>query len=714
MSDLLPANSQPPPDQRYPAYGPTLDYGPVQPPPARIQRFFIFLRRLWWVPLLTLFVCMGAAEGYVYWMPPTYVSTARMWETEKLNLPGGPIFSADLQTYLGTQIELMRSGRLRQLALERLPTNAIPLDKENQPRKVQLKIGQAPRSSVFYVEASSSDPTYTRLYLDALMQGYRSYKKTIRSELSGNTFDSIDDQVTRLEISLKDSQIALGAFRRSNDLAVLQEDARIAGAYLAKLKTDLSDLKLEQQLLDAFDLRRESTGTNNPVSLTEPVSEGRSGSVNPQTTAERQAAFKELEVLKLQRDKLSKYFRPKHPKIVKLDAEIERASAIVGIYRRQNQDQLAETRQRLEAKTASVQASIKEWEEKVTRVSALMDDFQRLKDEVAHNQGNYDQLVKMRQNVDISRNIDQETLAILEQASIALYSYRPIITVLGAGFFLGLFLGLGFVFVAEVRDDRLNTVTEVNLQVADNIVGQVPEIPALEPKKPLPLLADNDDRHMFAESYRSLRSALLFLPFEGQRPKVILVTSALPNEGKSTVAANLAQALALGGSRVLLVDADLRQGALHLMLHLLREPGLGELLRDPGKASEVIQRHPESNLAFISRGHITHNPGDLFLRPALEQILTRWRQDFDSVIIDSCPIFAADDAATLAPKVDGTLFVVRNRFSSARASREALEQLYQRQAKVLGLIFNRADSSAGSYQYYKYGEYAGPKSNNSA
>jgi capsular exopolysaccharide synthesis family protein len=199
---------------------------------------------------------------------------------------------------------------------------------------------------------------------------------------------------------------------------------------------------------------------------------------------------------------------------------------------------------------------------------------------------------------------------------------------------------------------------------------------------------------------------LLFLATEGERPKILLIASAMPSEGKSTVAANLARTLALSGSRVLLVDGDLRKGHLHRLLGLQREPGLAELLTQTCEPDKVMQQDSLPNLTFISCGEMNSaNPGDLFLGSGLDQILARWRQEYDFVVIDSSPLFAADDASCLAPKVDGTLFVVRNRKSSARAAREALELLAQRQARVLGVVFNGADTSGRSYYYYKYAEY---------
>src|SRR6185436_175489 len=112
-----------------------------------------------------------------------------------------------------------------------------------------------------------------------------------------------------------------------------------------------------------------------------------------------------------------------------------------------------------------------------------------------------------------------------------------------------------------------------------------------------------------AEAYRGIRSALLSAPNPNERPKVILITSAVPDEGKSTIAANLARTLALGGSRVLLVDADLRKGHLHELLGKQREPGLAELLLQTDSLENAVQTNSLPNLSFISRGGRVSHPG---------------------------------------------------------------------------------------------------------
>ena len=557
------------------------------------------------------------------------------------------------------------------------------------------------KSSVFIIQATSSNPLFTRTYLNAIMEAYLDYKKNVRQEVSGDTLASISEQMQRWERDLNTEQDALLAFERTNNLAILQEEANVAGSYLTRLKTAIVGPPIGSP---APGRRHQQSGFGRDWDLRRVTSEMASAP-SAGAASEQQSPQNQIELLKMQREKLSKYLRPKHPKIVKLDADIERAEQLQEIYRRQNRDQLATAQQANQMKTDNVMASIKEWEAKVVEANATIAEADRLKLNIQRTQSVYDRLALLVQNVGISRNIDQENLAILEPASPAKRSYSSEKAGLALAILGGLAAGLGIVFLIAIRDDRFTSVTEVNSTLGDTVVGLLPDV-GQAGGSVMPLLALNDPRHIYAESYRSLRSALLFLATEGERPKVLLIASAMPGEGKSTVAANLARTLALSGSRVLLVDGDLRKGHLHHLLGLQKEPGLAELLNQTCDPDKVMQQDSLPNLTFISCGEMhSGNPGDLFLGSGLDQILARWRREFDYVVIDSSPLFAADDASCLAPKVDGTLFVVRSRQSSARAAREALELLAQRQARVLGVIFNGADTSARSYYYYKYADY---------
>jgi capsular exopolysaccharide synthesis family protein len=506
---------------------------------------------------------------------------------------------------------------------------------------------------------------------------------------------------------MKAGQAALNEYQKSNNFAVLVQESTIEASYLAKLKTELSDYQLQMKLLEARELEM-SSGRMGMTNSSDTIFDSLRGSgAAVSSTTGRLDANRQIELLKLERDRLAKYLKPQHPKIVKLDEDISRAEKLVEVYRQQNQDQIGAARKALQIKVDSVEEFIRGWEGKLADSSARIAQADELKQNVQRNQGLYDRLSALLQNVDISRNIDQDTLAILEFASPSTRSYKEAKTMMSQSVILGLGLGLGIVALIMWRDDRFNSMVEVTEKFGDSVVGQVPELPEYSQngQMPIALLGENDDRHMFAESYRNLRSALLYLAVDGKRPRVLLITSAVPNEGKSTVATNLARTMALGGSKVLLIDADLRKGHIHERLKLNAKPGLSELLKQPEQLAQLIQATDLPNFSFLSRGSYSRHPGDLFLSPAFDHILAQARAGYDYVIIDCSPVFAADDSSTLAPKADGTLFVVRSRFSHAREVREALELLFQRQARVLGLVLNRADATSRSYYAYKYAEY---------
>ena len=315
-----------------------MDHAEPHAPSFRIQRAFPFLRKFWWLPILTAVLSLGGAAAYVFWKPPTYVSKGKLWQPDKMRLPESSLF-AEEQNFVGTQTELLQSERLKALALDRLKlaTNfAIPRDKQGVELPVAIRVAGSAKSSVFQIEATGSKSDYTQLYLDALMNVYLEYKKNVRQSVSGGTLNSISAQVLRMEQDLKIAQDALTAFQRTNSLAILEEEGRASGGYLARLRTQLSDLQLENKLLPAVPTNSGPAalpGTNAGLTPVEAAADP--GSPSPvNAPPEYQAASKEVELLQMQRAKLSRYLRPKHPKIVRLDADIERSQKLVALHPR--------------------------------------------------------------------------------------------------------------------------------------------------------------------------------------------------------------------------------------------------------------------------------------------------------------------------------------------------------------------------------------------
>jgi len=259
-------------------------------------------------------------------------------------------------------------------------------------------------------------------------------------------------------------------------------------------------------------------------------------------------------------------------------------------------------------------------------------------------------------------------------------------------------------FLLDRADDRLASSSEMIEQFTEPILGQIPDVADSRTLQGLPLLQEEDERFMFAEAFRSLRSSLIFMPNQTEL-KTLIITSAIPNEGKSTVASNLAITMSNAGAKVLLVDADLRRGDIAALFDTDGRQGLSNVLRGEVPWRTCIQEVRNRRLHIIPRGPVTNQSGELLLKPIVPKLLEEWKSTYDLVIFNTAPILATDDTPTLAPNFDGTLMVIRASFTSARLTRNALNSLYQRQVNVLGLIMNCVDTELPDYYYYRYPKY---------
>src|SRR5947208_5415530 len=171
--------------------------------------------------------------------------------------------------------------------------------------------------------------------------------------------------------------------------------------------------------------------------------------------------------------------------------------------------------------------------------------------------------------------------------------------------------GIGILFLLDRIDDRMASFGEFQHQFSESVLGQIPKEST---KGKVTLLQPDDARHVFAESYRNVRSSIFFMPYEGPRPKTLLVTSAVPNEGKSTIASNLSITMALSGARTLLIDADLRRGALREAFGVSSKIGFSEVLKQEVNWPEVVVPTSLSSLFILPRGSTISQPSEHLLR----------------------------------------------------------------------------------------------------
>lgn len=288
-------------------------------------------------------------------------------------------------------------------------------------------------------------------------------------------------------------------------------------------------------------------------------------------------------------------------------------------------------------------------------------------------------------------------------------SPRPAVN-LALGALLGALLGLGYVVVASRLDHRLRTPEDITRAFDVTIAGVVPmsEELARTPDGLLPLAVSPDHvSSNAAESLRKLRTNLRFMHID-KPPRVIVVTSPLPGDGKSTVAGNLAAALAVGGTPTILVDADLRRPTLATSFALDSSfGGLSNLLVGDADVLDVAQKSLVSpNLLLLSAGSIPPNPSEMLGSAAMKKLLSALADNY-VIILDSPPLLPVTDAAVLTANADGALIVVSEGKTTDTELGGALAQLEAVSGTVLGVIINKVSKAAGSSSYYNgyYGYY---------
>ena len=671
----------------------------------RLHRYKSLLVRRWWIPVLTICLGLFVQAWLIYQTPPSFLSASKMMLAGKLNISQGAVYSEDNVNFYGTQIQLMQSAEVRRSA-EALIRSTHP---EMQPVPVEITVTQKPRTSIFDLQAIGSTAEYTQTYLNALMQKYLDFKKGMREDQGHNVTTAIAEQLISVEKDLRNGEDEMLDFQKQNNIGFIQEEGNSAAAYLVRLNQQFASLKTEYDLLSLLDLDQnlDRTQKARPDGATgaQPSDDQSSGmpfsDIGPE--ADYLKAKQALQLLQAEKETLSKDLRPKHPKIIKLNDEIAKSENLIKLYRADTVEKLETRRKSIGKQMENLQSNIKEWETKALDLSQRLAQFNRIKGKVDRLKTLYDRLTNNLKEVNVSQSVDTgDQVSIMEMAGPPI-SVRPGLLkslLIGLGF--GAIAGIGILLLLDRIDDRMASFGEFQHQFSENVLGQIPKEKS---KSGVMLLQPDDLRHVTAESYRNIRSSIFFMPYEGPRPKTLLITSSVPNEGKSTISSNLAITMALSGARTLLIDGDLRRGALREAFGISSRIGFSEVLKQEMHWQEAIVPTSHPSLFLLPRGKTLAQPSEHLLRDSTDQLLKELYNHYDYIIIDSSPVLAADDSTSLAPKIDATLFVVRLSYTSARLTRKSLELLYNRQVNVPGVILNFVDTSLPEYYYYQYSEY---------
>ena len=347
-----------------------------------------------------------------------------------------------------------------------------------------------------------------------------------------------------------------------------------------------------------------------------------------------------------------------------------------------------------------------------------------LKREAEANKQLYEGLLQKLKEAGISARLRSSNIRVVDPAMVPSAPSRPQrARNIMLGFLVGLVGGLGLALLREYLDNTVKTPDDVETLSRLPSLAVVPAFATLNGRSRVPKLLKSSSgdgtetrvelvshhlpQSQISEAFRALRTSVLLSQAE-HPPQVILLTSALPQEGKTTAAVNLAVTLAQLGDRTLLIDADLRKPGIGRALSLAdgKYAGLSSYLAGVSSLELVTVPHPAiANLAAIPTGPIPPNPADLLSSRRLSEAIATLRQQYKFIVIDSPPIMAATDPVILSVLVDGVLLVVRSGETPKDAFIRARDLLAAVKCRLLGVIINAVDSSSPDY-YYSYRYYS--------
>jgi len=410
---------------------------------------------------------------------------------------------------------------------------------------------------------------------------------------------------------------------------------------------------------------------------------------------------------------LSQRFKDDYPTLVELRNQMdtisdqiaeERTLAIRGILSRYNS---------LSAEAESLRDAIEKREQTILALNQQGVQYNILKREFETNRELYDGLLQRMKEIGVAAGVQENNIAVIDDALPPGGPFKPKLSRnLATAVIIGLMVGVGLALVLEFFDSTIHRTEDLEALTGRPVLGLVPMVKPRQMREDhkVEKLPDRAVGHYSAkfpkssvsEAFRSLRTSLMFSTPEGM-PKSILLTSPGPGDGKTTTAINLATVMAQNGSRVLLIDADLRKPRLHRDFGKPQSPGLTNRIAsaqvDSGETSTIFATDVEG-LFMMPSGNSAPNPAELLSSQRMTRIISMSGRAFDHVVIDTAPILGLADSMVLSRLVDGVIVVASAGRTSKDSIKSSVKRLAQVRAPVLGVVLNTVDLESPDYAYY--------------
>ncbi|MBI5563162.1 MAG: polysaccharide biosynthesis tyrosine autokinase [Deltaproteobacteria bacterium] len=402
---------------------------------------------------------------------------------------------------------------------------------------------------------------------------------------------------------------------------------------------------------------------------------------------------------------LSDKYGPKHPQMIKKKSELEMTQRNLIAEARKMLDAAKISYEISRSRETSIGREIDDQKKEVLLLSQKAIDFNVLAGESDSNKQFYELLLKKLQEASLSSGINISNSQVIDGAVVAKMPLRPRKALnMALAVVVGLIGGVIAAMFVEYMDDSIKSADEVEKILGLPFLGMVPAS-----KEEGPIYMQPDAKNAVAESYRGIRTGILLSSVDVQ-PKVLLVTSTTPAEGKTTTAANLAVAMSQMGEKVLLIDVDMRRHNVHELFNLDNTVGISDMIVNHGDLSGAIKAVPGiPGLSVITGGTLAPNPAELLASSRMKDIIVGLRGNYDRIILDSPPLLIFSDPLILSRLADGTILVVWGGATSKDLITKVSQSLKGVNVKLLGVVLNKVmmakRSGYGygySYSYYHY------------
>jgi len=660
----------------------------------------IWGRKLVVLGLLLAGVLAAAGLGMV--LTPIYRATALiMVEDEATRLVGMQgLYQTDLSqdTYYRTQVRLLRSRPILLAAAAQLKREGWDGSKTDEALAAELagsvQVRHVAGTKLIEVSFESPERRKVARAATAIVECFEKESARWRRDSSEHAAGWLEEQLPRLRTELVAAEERLQAFQEENSILLLDGVQNVVVQRLSQLNQDFTAAELARIGLEA-ELR---AAGESPETV----------EFSPRIAGLGSVAQLDSQILALEKEKsdLLRTMQRDHPQVRTVDSQLADLRSARRAKIEAAMEALRRSVSAAREKEKVLRSALDEQEKKALALNEKLLKLEALKREVERAKQLYEPLLETRGRLGLASGLSPP-VQIVERAEEPREPVKPRrMFILAAGALLGLIAGVRLAISLERSHGGVRSAEELAAASGSKVLGSVPHMLQEEPRKRA-LACHLDPRSLGAEAYRCVRTGLL-ASLNPSGAAVLLVTSALDKEGKTTTASNIASAMAQAGRRVLLVEADLRRSSLRGIFGLPEDRGLSACLTDGLAPEEVVADIGFPEMRVVPAGRSPENPAELLGSGRMSEFLAWARKHYDFIVLDTPPVSVVTDASVLAPLADGAILVVRADTTPRRAISHAGEAIEAAKGKVVGVLLNDVPVARGRYGYgrYHYGYYA--------